>query len=510
VAVPYVSAQQTATPTGDLGTPLESGSVHGEAGLDLKWTPSAGTAIDATLNPDFSQIESDVAQITANERFAIFYPEKRPFFLEGINLFSTPIQAVYTRTITSPQFGVRGTGKWGALAFTGLVADDRGGGQVVIPGPNGSNFADQDEKSFVAIGRLRRDFGQSFVSLLLSDREREGGSWNRVLGPDFQWRPNSKDVVSGQLLWSDTRTPEHPDLAEEWDGRHLADHAGIVSWTRSTRTLDLNAEYRDVGDGFRADNGFVPQAGYRRAYLEPGYTWWPQTGLIRRIRTYLIGTYAADRQGYLLEQTLSPGFGFDARWYTFVRIRYAWERLRAGEATATLPRGRLVFTVQSTPSRLLPGILVDGYVGSDIDFDGARRGTGGTVTLGLPLRLTDHLEVRLDEEARWLDVDTAEHVKARLFTARVDRVRVTYTFTARSFARLIGQYVSTRRDPTLYSSPVAARDGTFTGSAILAYKLNWQTVLYAGYGDNRELTDASTLAPSERQLFVKLSYAFQR
>jgi hypothetical protein len=107
-------------------------------------------------------------------------------------------------------------------------------------------------------------------------------------------------------------------------------------------------------------------------------------------------------------------------------------------------------------------------------------------------------------------VDTADHVKARLFTARVDRLRLTYTFTARSFFSLIGQYVSTRGDPTLYSSSVAARDGTFTGSALLAYKLNWQTVLYAGYGDNRELTDASTLAPSERQFFVKLSYAFQR
>ena len=89
-------------------------------------------------------------------------------------------------------------------------------------------------------------------------------------------------------------------------------------------------------------------------------------------------------------------------------------------------------------------------------------------------------------------------------------MRATYTFTARSFARVIAQYVSTRRDPALYADPVAAKDGSFTGSALLAYKLNWQTVLYAGYGDNRELTDTSKLVPSERQLFVKLSYAFQR
>ena len=87
-------------------------------------------------------------------------------------------------------------------------------------------------------------------------------------------------------------------------------------------------------------------------------------------------------------------------------------------------------------------------------------------------------------------------------------MRATYTFTARSFARVIAQYVSTRRDPTLYADPVAAKDGSFTGSVLLAYKLNWQTVLYAGYGDNRELTDTSrpraVRATALRQALVRL------
>jgi hypothetical protein len=509
VAAPHVSARESAAPEGDPGTPLKNGSVHGDAGLDVKWTPNAGVAIDATLNPDFSQVESDVAQISANERFALFYQEKRPFFLEGINLFSTPIQAVYTRTITSPRFGLRGTGKWGSLAFTGLVADDRGGGQVVLPGPNGSDFANQDFRSLVGVGRLRRDFGASFASLLVSDREQAGGSFNRVLGPDFQWRPNEKDVVGGQFLWSSTRTPNRPDLAAQWDGRTLADHALDASWFRSTSSYDVTADYRDVGAGFRADNGFVPQAGYREGYFEPAYTWRPKTGLVRRLRTYFITDYSEDRDGRLLSRTLSPGLGLDARWYTFVRVRYTWERLRAGAGDQTLPRRRLLVTVTSSPSRLLSGISLDGYVGSDIDFDGARRGVGGNVTLSVPFRLTDHLELRLDEQARWLNVDTGSGPRARLFTARVDRTRITYTLTSRAFVRLIGQYVSTRRDPSLYASQVDRNDGSFTGSALLAYKLNWQTVLYAGYGDNRDRLASGDLAPSERQFFVKLSYALQ-
>ncbi len=510
VAAPYLSGRQTARPADGAGTPLKNGSVHGEGGLDLKWMPSASTALDATVNPDFSQVESDVAQISANERFALFYPEKRPFFLEGIDLFSTPLQAVYTRSVTAPRFGARGTGKWGRLAFTGLVADDQGGGQVILPGPNGSSFADQDFRSFVAVGRARRDFGASFVSFLVSGREQSGGAFNRVIGPDFQWRPNKRDTITGQLLWSFTRTPVRPDLSSQWDGRSLDDHAADVWWARSTPTYDVFGEYKDVGQGFRADNGFVPQVGYRRGYLETGYTWRPKNGLIRRLRAYLIADGSFDRQGDLLSRQLSPGIGFDARWNTFVRIRYAWDRVRAGEGKTTLPRGQLLVTANTSPSGFVGYVGLDGYVGSDVDFDGGRRGSGGKATFNLTLRPSNHLELRADESLRWLNVDAQGGVRPRLLTARVDRLRATYTLTARAFVRLIGQYVSTRRDPVLYQEPVDRRETVFTGSALLAYKLNWQTVLYAGFGDNRELVEEERLRPVERQLFVKLSYAFQR
>jgi hypothetical protein len=128
----------------------------------------------------------------------------------------------------------------------------------------------------------------------------------------------------------------------------------------------------------------------------------------------------------------------------------------------------------------------------------------------LTLRATDHLELRLNEGLRWLNVDSSAGNRERLFTARVDRLRATYNFTSRAFARVIAQHVDTHRDPTLYSSEVSSRDANFTGSLLLAYKLNWQTVVYAGYGDNRELSEQQTFEPSDRQFFVKISYAFQR
>jgi uncharacterized protein DUF5916 len=510
VLAPYASGSRKDAPQGDVGSPLQKGSPEGDVGLDVKWTPFASAAIDATLNPDFSQIESDVAQIGANERFALFFPEKRPFFLERADLLSTPIQAAYTRTITSPRFGLRGTGKSGPLSYTALIADDRGGGSVILPGPNGSDLADQEFHSLVSIARLRRDFGRSFVSALATDREIEGGGYNRVAGPDFQWRRGAGDTVTGQLLMSWSRTPDRPDLAAEWDGRALHGHAGDVSWFHSRTHVDWSAEYKDFADDFRADDGFVPQVGYRQQYAEAGYTVHPATGIVRRLRTYFIFDRSADRAGDLLNREYSPGFGLDAIGNTFVRLRWSWNRVRAGDGKETLPRSRLVYLVSTQPSRFLSQLFAQGTLGGEVDFDNVRTGTGANLVLGLSLRPTDHLELSFNFGRRFLDVDLPSGDHPRLFTAKVDRLRATYNFTARCFFRGIVQYVATTRDPSLYLDSVEPRSANLAASFLFAYKLNWQTVLFVGYGDEAALEETGDLRRSKRDFFLKVSYAYQR
>jgi Domain of unknown function (DUF5916) len=511
VLAPYASGSRRDEPEGELGTPLQNGSLDGDLGLDVKWTPFASAAVDATINPDFSQIESDVAQIGANERFALFFPEKRPFFLEGVELLRTPVQAVYTRTVTSPRFGLRGTGKAGACSYTALAADDRGGGSVIIPGPNGSELADQDFRSFVAIGRLRRDFGKSFVSLLATDREIDGPGYNRVVGPDFQWRHGDGDTVTGQYLMSWSRTPDRPDLATEWDGRRLDGHGADVWWYHARRHADWTLEYKDFGDGFRADNGFVPQVGYRQEYAEAGWTAYPTKGAVRRLRSYFIFDHSADREGDLLNREYSPGIGLDGIGNTFVRLRWSWNRVRAGDGKETLPRSRLVYVLNTRPSRFLSQVTAEGTVGGEVDFDNVRTGRGANLVLGVILRPTNHLELSFNIGRRYLNVDVPDaESRPRLFTAKVDRLRATYNFNARSYVRAIVQYVNTDRDPSLYLEPVEARSADFAGSFLFAYKLNWQTVFFVGYGDDRELLETEDWAKVERQFFVKVSYAFQR
>ena len=149
VIAPYVNASDAAVPTGGLGTAALAAGGRSRSRSRREMGARRRQRPRCDGQSDFSQVESDTAQISANERFALFYPEKRPFFLEGVDLFATPIQAVYTRTITAPNWGGRATGKAAGVRYTALVAEDDGGGTVIVPGPVNSEFEDQAFKSTV-------------------------------------------------------------------------------------------------------------------------------------------------------------------------------------------------------------------------------------------------------------------------------------------------------------------------------------------------------------------------
>jgi hypothetical protein len=506
VVAPYATARQEARPADGPGSRLENDSIQGDGGLDVKWTPGSNHALDLTVNPDFSQVEADAAQIAVNRRFALFFPEKRPFFLEGVDLLETPIQAVYTRTITSPRWGLRGTGKIGESAYTLLVTEDRGGGSVILPGPLFSNFAPQDFRSIVAIGRLRRDFGDSFAGLLVTDREIRGGGHNRVLGPDVSWRPNASDQVTAQFLWSDSETPNRPDLSAEWDGRGLSGAAADLRWQHVTQAPEWFVHYRELGRGFRADDGFVPQVGLRFGEAFGGWNFYP-TGLLNRARPQVLYSYSEDREGNLIDRNMSPGVFFLGRRNLQGEVDLNVGATRIGDQVFS--RTNVFFVFQVDPSRRFSRFEVDGNVGREYDFENGRVGDGLRLSTTLTVKPTDHLALEFIGNHQTLDVDGDDGRSGRLFRAQTARLKATYTFTARALMRLIGQWVETRRDPSLYRFEVTRKDGGFDGSALFAYKINWQTVLFVGYGDTRSLLGNGDLAAAGRQFFLKVSYAFQ-
>lgn len=504
VAAPYVTGQQRSEPRAGLGSSLEDEDPEADAGLDIKWTPSGSNALDLTINPDFSQVESDVGQIAVNNQFAIFFPEKRPFFLEGVDLFDTPIPAVYTRTITDPKWGLRDTGKLGNTSFTFLLTEDQGGGSVIIPGPTGNDFASQDFASHVLVGSLRRDFGASYASMVVTARENEDGGYNRVAGPNFLWRRSETDQMTGQLLVSSTETPDRPELHPTWDGRKLDSHAGHLEWLHTGRDWTWRATIQDFGEDFRADQGFVTQVGYRLGRYALYRNFYPQQGLFRRVSPYGIVRYVESPDGDLIQRQTNPGIQVQGGRNMAAGLDFAVrERLRVGDEV--LERSDVNYYFQYDPGRRFSRIGFNGALGDSIDFANIRVGQGGSFGLFTTIKPTDHLALDFNADRQWLDIRGS-----RLFTAQIGRLKATYNFTARAFLRVIGEYLDVDRDPGLYIFPVRDQSGSFAGSALFAYQINWQTVLFVGYADNRLQDRLGELEPADRLVFVKVSYAFQR
>lgn len=498
IAAPYVSAQQSARPRAGLGTPLETGDFESEVGMDMKWSPTPDTILDATFNPDFSQIEADVAQIAVNQRFALFFPEKRPFFLEGSDLLQTEIGAVYTRTISSPRWGARGTGKSGNTAWTLLVTEDRGGGSIILPGPISSDLVTQQFDSLNVIGRARHEIGRSAIGVVLTARESDGeGGHNRVLGPDFEWRPNDVDRVRGQFLFSDTSD-------RFTDG---TSHALEIGWDHTTRAYDFGVEFEDYGSEFRADLGFEPQVGHRELEGGGGYNFYPKDSFWIQIRPNGGFAYVTDRDGNQIYQ--DQNFGFFLRGARNIAAHaYLHVAQEVFTGTRLLDNTYLEYIFSIDPSARWPKFVVNGRIGEDIDFANSRPARSFIATVNAILRPMPSLQAELTSIHEQLDTREGAD-PGRLYTATVQRLKATYSFNAKSLLRLIGQYVETEFEPSRYTFPVPEHSGSFLGSILYSYKLNWQTVFFAGYGDDRVLNERADLLEANRTFFVKVSYAWQ-
>ena len=238
---------------------------------------------------------------------------------------------------------------------------------AIVPGPNESTFADQDFASTVFIARVKRDVKLSSFGVLVTDREAQSeGAHNRVLGPDFQWRPSGSDLVTGQYLFTDTRTPNRPDDADEWTGQAFTGSAATASWSHKTTHVDWFGLYKDISSGFRADTGFVPQVGYREGFAFAGYEVRPK-GFVRRERTFLNVDYQTEQSGALITRRLEPGVGMDTRYNGFMQFRYIDERVRSGGEL--FPRKQFGYIVLLSPSRVVSQLILTGEVGEDVDFE---------------------------------------------------------------------------------------------------------------------------------------------
>ncbi|HXG58948.1 MAG TPA: DUF5916 domain-containing protein, partial [Thermoanaerobaculia bacterium] len=438
-------------------------------------------AFDATIRPDFSQIESDVVQLAVNSRFAIFYPEKRPFFMEGSDLLGSPIQAIHTRTITSPLWGARLTGRPGNHAYTLVVADDRGGGSVIVPGPAFSSLAPQPSDTLAVLGRYRYGHGRSSGGLLLTSRtSRDGAYANHVAGPDVLWWFSPADRLTAQ--WLASRTTE--------DGSTRGGHAATVAWDRTARSYAWNVTLRDFDANFRADSGFVPQSGVRSASARASLLRYPKSKWLSRLLPDLVGERIEERGGLLVSSAVYPRVYLEGWRATVAFFEYREnEKVRARDGSLH-EQDYAYAMMRFLVSRRVPYLRLAARHGDELDVASARVGRGTALTMTATLVPVDRLQVDVTGENHRLGLGGRP-----LFDARMLRVLATWTFSQRAFVRGIAE----RRDVEWNEELAPGRTsshGPLNGSLLFGYRINWQTSLYAGFVEG-----------PQQEVFVKLSYA---
>ena len=489
----------------DQRYPFPGGDFHQlerrrEPGITARWGFTPNLTLAATANPDFSQVEADAAQLEVNTPFTLFYPEKRPFFMEGADYFTSRLRAVHTRTLLDPVWGTKVAGKEGADAVGAFfVRDDKT--RLLFPGPESSSVRDLDRQSSNAAVRWRRDLGgASQVGLIATDRE-SGNYSNRMAGADASIRLTRSDRLQVQWLASRTDYPEDISRAFGQSAEPFSGQVVDVLFNHGTRDLDVYGVFRDVDDEFRADLGFMPQVGHR--FWEGGadWTWRRRSGSWFNLLSLGAAGFRQEKSGG--EMLLEAGV-FEMN-YRGPSQSYCWVSANLGRRGF---RGRefdddhVEFEAGILPNGWL-ALSVEGDIGDGIDVENVEQGNRIMLRPMIEARLGRHLSVVLDHAYERMR-ENGEH----LYTDNLSQARLVWQLDRRTFLRAILQYEDLDRNPSLYPDYFEEKQKALFTQLLFSYKLNPQTVFFLGYSDNRYGDQDIDLTRGDRTIFMKIGYAW--
>ena len=490
---------------------LVRGDAEVEPGLTAKWGLTPNLILNGTVNPDFSQVEADVAQLEINRRFALFYPEKRPFFLEGADMFLTPVQAVFTRTVADPIWGTKLTGKSGRTALGFFAAEDRIT-NLMFPSNQGTFFLSEplEQDATGGVFRLRQDIGKMSTLGVLYTGRLGGDYGNHVAGADGFFRLDRKNSVVVQFLHSETRYPEDIALDYGQDEGPFGGNAINIQFQHFSRNWIVNTVYEDLSPGFRADYGFVPRVDVRRGEaMVFRQLWGKEKGWFNYMRLGAAGAVTYDHEGTLTDRDLVLGLLWQGNLETRVNLHGYFSRTFYDGQYFDTPYGTATFSIRPFSGSELG---FRGAAGRSIDYANTRLADVLSAGPYASLSLFRHanLVTAYDYERLSLAGDT-------IYTAHLGQVKLVWNFSVRSFVRAIVQYQGLRQDPLMYVSPVDSRSTGIFAQLLFSYKLNPRTVLFLGYSDNATGgvfdswlgPDRIAVTRTDRTFFLKLGYALQ-
>ncbi|HXY20775.1 MAG TPA: DUF5916 domain-containing protein [Gemmatimonadales bacterium] len=500
-----------------------------QLGLDAHYGLTPNLSLDGTVKPDFSQVEADVGQVTLNQRFALFYPEKRPFFLDGLELLDSPNQLIYTRRIVSPDAGAKLAGKVGPWTIATIVSSDSTSESVTGSHP------------LFGITRLRYDLGPTSNLGFVGTTKEDGGQFSRLLDLDAH-------IVHNRIYFIELQG------VATWTHDSSGFHRGTLTqatWDRTGRYWGFHLNATGIAPDFEAAAGFVNRTDIVNLSYFNRFTGYGAPGAlletvssfqtISRIWSYngFGGQPAIEgSESVVVQATLrgwwQPNLSLTRNFYDFSATSPGYNGtpygsyrvLRAPGDTAafSIPAGiDNLFAVTAgltTPTwRQFTGTVSVGY-GATADFAEAQRGTSTSLSGEVDLRPTPALRIT----AQYSRLVLHRRDGSWFSTEDIPRLKVEYQATRSIFFRVVGQYTALRSDAlldpatgdTLIVGGAAVGAGTSNELRVdwlFSYRPSPGTLIYLGYGASCSAFDAACAVGRQRSrtedgFFAKLSYLF--
>ena len=500
-----------------------------EIGVDVNWGITSDMLLQATVNPDFSQVEADAGQLGINNPFALFFPEQRPFFLENADFFSTQYDLVYTRNIGAPDIGTKLTGRVNNHTFGILAANDEST-TFLVPGNLGSSVARLNEESTNIAARYRYDISDDLsVGAIITGRHSEDYH-NIVTGLDSRYQITPSDTLRVQVLRSQTQYPQtlfsdfcSNDCSADEDINEITLRTRESdTFSGSTYKIDYRHEVRDwyfyanrtsTQADFRADLGFESTVDRHKSVLGGGYIWWNENTWWNRFEFGGDWDITHNDDGELIEREMQAQVELNAAYQSYfnfqwvkrdtVGLRHNGASLAIDGNTTRFTEEQFSFYFEAQPSRTL---YFENFarIGDRIDLRNDRLGDQVLLEPSITLNLGQHLEASLSHEYNRIDVNDE-----MLFTANLSDLRLSYQFSAEQFIRVALVYADIKRNTDNYLMRVDARDRSLGTQVVYSYMINPLSRLFIGYGDSAFADDENPgLLRTEQAVFMKFSYAW--
>lgn len=467
-----------------IGSKASSDRASAEVGANIKYGITSDITADLALNPDFSQIEADLPQNDVNQRYALYFPEKRPFFLEGKDIFDTPIELVYTRKIVSPVWAAKISGKVNKTSF-GIISamDDL---PVAIDIPGAPEFDDTvSYRALNNIVRLRQDlFAESYLGFIVSDKEmgQTGSSlftdYNRLIGLDGLFKFLEYNRLSFQLVGSKSRVAGvETELVPAFN----------LSFNHQSRHLGISLDWNSIHPDFEAGLGFIRRKNIHSLNSRIGYTFLPENDLIISITPSISYRRVYDFNRTLTDNDVDYSLIINGWRQTFIFLNYSdsFEKYNGVDLKPKEFRG----SIFSAPLSWLSGRIMYSFGRSIYYSDAPYLGYRTSFETEMNFRpLANILLSYTFEDTDFYEKKGGE----KIYQVMILSQRASIQFNKNLFLRIITDYNDYYKKIFL--------------SVLLGYELNPGTVFYLGVEDNREQDVTGHFKSTGRYYFLKFSY----